>query len=127
MKDDESGGVDRSDSMFVVGPLEPVEDPQQLPAVVAVQESDFLTEVGAGIDQPDTADPDFDPDVDPDAPLVVDGQDDDPDEDLPDDDTIDGLVDDADLDAADVTGFTEADILGLDVDFFDDVASPGGA
>jgi hypothetical protein len=127
MKDDESGGVDRSDSMFVVGPIEPVEDPQELPAVGAVEESGFLTDVGAGIDQPDTADPDGDPDVDPNAPTDVDGQDDDPDEDLPDDDEIDGLVDDTDLDAADDTGFTEADILGLDVDFFDDVVSPGGA
>ncbi|WP_426562992.1 hypothetical protein ACPPVT_18895 [Angustibacter sp. McL0619] len=125
MKDDETGGDGPEESQFVVGPVDPIADPQLLPAVVAVEEEGFLTDLGAGIDQPDTADPDGDPDVDPNAPTDVDGQDDNPDEDLPGDDEIDGLVDDVDVGDVDDVGFGPAD--EFDLDLFNDVVTPGGA
>jgi hypothetical protein len=127
MKDVETGGVDREDSMFVVGPVDPVEDPAMLPAVVADEESGFLTDLGAALDQPDTAEPDADPDVDPDAPTDVDGQDDHPDEPLPDEAELDDVVSDVDVDDVD-DGFDGSDLLGIDLDaIFGDLPVPGRA
>ncbi len=111
---------------FTVGPPEPVTDPQQLPAVTAEQEADFVSRANRGIEHPDNAVTDADDDdieavlsSEPPEPSAVD------DEDLPSEAEMDDLVAVIDVDDVDDVGFDDADLdEPLEIDLTDSADEP---
>jgi len=115
---------------FTVGPPQPVTDPQQLPAVTAEDEADFVRRANQGAEHPDNAVTDADYDdietvlpTEPTEPSAAD-------DDLPDEDELADLVADVDVDDVDDIGFDDADLEEpIEIDITDsatDRSAPGG-
>jgi hypothetical protein len=113
---------------FTIGPPDPVTDSQQLPAVTADQEADFVSRANRGIEHPDNAEADDD---DIAALLAAEASEpSDDDDDLAGDDELAELVVDVDVDDVDDIGFDDADLeepFEIDItDYADDQAGREG-
>jgi len=92
---------------FTVGPPDPVMDPQQLPAVTAEEEAEFVTQANRGAEHPDNAATDADDEGEAELTPESAAADDD---DLPGEDELGELVSDEDVDDVDGVGFDDADL-----------------
>lgn len=108
---------------FTIGPPDPVTDPQQLPAVTAEEEADFVGRANRGAEHPDNTATDEDDDDGVEAVEALEPADDD--EDLAGEDELADLVADVDVDDVDDVGFDDADLEEpLEIDLTESADEP---
>jgi hypothetical protein len=119
-RDELAGPVVSDQPRFTVGPPDPVTDPQQLPAVTAEEEAEFVTWANRGAEHPDNAATDADDEGEAELTPEPSAEDDD---DLPGEDELGELVSDVDVDDVDSVGFDDADLAEpFEIDITDSAA-----